>query len=124
MGPSKKSWTLAALSSLALLLGVALSGCDSDLSSGASSAAPAADIAEAPPEARLPAGVAPEHYRLHLTIDPRQDTFSGSAEIAISLTEQTPLIWLHGKSLAVSSAQAVAPDGTITHGLWSCQPAS
>ena len=114
MGPSKKSWTLAALSSLALLLGVALSGCDSDLSSGASSAAPAADIAEAPPEARLPAGVAPEHYRLHLTIDPRQDTFSGSAEIAISLTEQTPLIWLHGKSLAVSSAQAVAPDGTIT----------
>jgi hypothetical protein len=37
-----KIWTLSAVSALDLLLGVALSGCNSDQLSGASSAAPKA----------------------------------------------------------------------------------
>ena len=38
-----------------------------------------------PPPARLPAGIAPTHYTLHLDIDPRKERFTGSARIDIEL---------------------------------------
>ena len=40
---------------------------------------------ETPPAARLPEGIAPTHYTLHLNIDPRQERFTGSVTIDIEL---------------------------------------
>lgn len=65
------------------------------------------------PAARLPEGVAPTHYSLHLDIDPRKERFSGSVSIEIELQGSTNLIWLHGKDLDVESASATLPDGAI-----------
>jgi len=68
----------------------------------------------APPEApklRLPAGAAPLHYAIDLTIDPSKETFEGKAEIRISLKEETDTIWLNGKELGIRSASA-RPEST------------
>ncbi|MFT5334321.1 MAG: alanyl aminopeptidase [Halioglobus sp.] len=65
------------------------------------------------PAARLPKGIAPTHYSLHLDIDPRKERFSGSVSIEIELQGSTDMIWLHGKDLNVESASATLPDGAI-----------
>ena len=72
-----------------------------------------------PPETRLPAGVAPTAYRLHLTIDPRQQHFSGNVEIDIDVDTATTLIWLHGKSLNLTEAYALAAGGKKIDLQWS-----
>lgn len=61
----------------------------------------------APPVGELTATVAPSHYRLSLTIDPRQPTFSGRTEIDVDIADPTSVIWLHGKNLDVSHASVV-----------------
>jgi aminopeptidase N len=70
-----------------------------------------AEEPEAPPAARLSRDIAPTHYRLHLEIDPRRATFSGTAEIDIELKKSTASMWLHGNDLNVSMARAVLADG-------------
>ena len=54
------------------------------------------------PVGQLDKSVAPRHYRIELTIDPRQDSFSGHTEIDITLEEPRDQMWLHGKNLQVS----------------------
>lgn len=63
-----------------------------------------------PPE-RLPPGITPTHYDLHLNIDPRLDRFSGRVEIDIELSDKTHLIWLHGLGITVDTATAKLADG-------------
>lgn len=75
-------------------------------------------LALTPPAARLPEGVAPTHYSLHLDIDPRKERFSGSVSIEIELAGSTDLIWLHGVDLEVESASAILPDGAIVPLAW------
>src|SRR5689334_20971231 len=55
-----------------------------------------------PPPGRLPDTVTPLHYRLMLTIDPRQANFTGHADIRISVRRPTKTIWLHGNGLTVA----------------------
>jgi alanyl aminopeptidase len=62
------------------------------------------------PVGELGSAVMPLRYRLALTIDPRQSTFSGTTEIDVDLTEAASKIWLHGKNLSVSSA-TIQQDG-------------
>lgn len=69
------------------------------------------DLPVQPPSARLPQGIAPLHYRLQLTIDPREDNFSGTAEIEVKLDAATDMFWLHGKDLEVSRATAILGEG-------------
>jgi alanyl aminopeptidase len=69
------------------------------------------DLPQAAPSARLPEGVAPTHYTVHLEIDPREDRFSGSVSIDVELTAATSFLWLHGIDLQVSSAEAIVADG-------------
>jgi len=64
-----------------------------------------------PPAARLPEGIAPSHYWIHLEIDPRLSRFSGSARIEVELAAATTFLWLHGIDLEVSSATAVLAGG-------------
>ena len=100
---------------LAFLIGPLLSSCDSSGDKPVTDAAVVVDehehaatliLPQEPPSARLPAGVTPRHYRLSLVIDPREDNFSGTAEIDIELDGATDFIWLHGNGLEVSSATA------------------
>jgi len=56
------------------------------------------------PRGRLPDTVTPGRYTLSLDIDPRQETFSGQADIAVKIREATQRIWLHGSGLTVASA--------------------
>ena len=60
------------------------------------------------PAGRLPAGVAPTHYRLSLTIDPKAESFSGEASIRVNVKTPTRNIWLHGLGLKVSEVSIIA----------------
>ncbi|HYT31437.1 MAG TPA: M1 family metallopeptidase, partial [Thermoanaerobaculia bacterium] len=67
-----------------------------------SAAAPHAPVS--PPKLRLPATVRPLHYEVDLTIAPEKDTFSGTIDIDLDLTEPTRLLWLNATELTVSDA--------------------
>lgn len=108
-----------------------LSACDRSVDTEAAEpsavvAAVAAGLAlpQESPMARLPAGVAPEHYRLNLTIDPRQNNFEGTVEIDIVLDGATDFIWLHGDDLEVSSAIAEFEGGETFELQWQQASAS
>jgi len=57
-------------------------------------------------DARLPDGVVPTSYRLELTVDPSQPTFSGTVSINVQLQRATQVIQLHAKDLEISTAVA------------------
>ncbi len=65
------------------------------------------------PAGRLPTNAHPLAYTLELTIDPQAERFSGRTQIAILLDAPTELIWLHGRSLHVTSARAVVGSDAI-----------
>ena len=60
------------------------------------------------PHGRLPEGVAPTHYRLTLTVDPRRPTFSGRAEIELAVAAPTSVVWLHGLDLKVQDVAVLS----------------
>lgn len=74
----------------------------------ASCAAPAAKPGA---DGKLLPGVAPLHYTLDLTIDPRQERFQGDAKIKLTLDKPTKTFWIHGKNLAVSAATLTPASG-------------
>jgi alanyl aminopeptidase len=65
---------------------------------------------EAPPAGRLPADVAPQRYALSLQVVPERERFAGTVEIALRLTRERDVIWLHGQDLRVTEA-SVQPEG-------------
>jgi alanyl aminopeptidase len=56
------------------------------------------------PVGRLSRVVAPTHYRLELTIDPKRERFSGRVSIDLVTEEALDHFWIHGKDLAVSES--------------------
>jgi alanyl aminopeptidase len=62
------------------------------------------------PVGRLDTRVTPEHYRLELRVDPREDQFSGTTSIDLNIAEPVSHIWLHGKNLDVSEVYLVDGD--------------
>jgi len=66
------------------------------------STASTASASDTAPVGQLGDAVAPNHYRLELSIDPSQDRFSGTVEIDITVNEPGDRIWLHGKDLDVT----------------------
>lgn len=69
----------------------------------------------------LDAGVRPERYAVELTVDPRQETFSGLVEIDVALAEPTRQLWLRGHELRVQGASVSArgttrPARVVRHG--------
>jgi len=65
------------------------------------------------PQGRLPDDVRPLAYRLDLTIDPARPRFSGTGEIDVVLKAPAARIFLHGRDLAVSRAEARVGGRTI-----------
>lgn len=60
--------------------------------------------AQQPPKLRLPDTVAPTSYRVHLTLDPNKNSFSGQISIRIDIKRATKLIWLNGAGISISQA--------------------
>jgi alanyl aminopeptidase len=92
---------------------VMLAGCDQGSeTSPAPPPVPAAPADAGVPLGRLPRIVVPEHYRLDLTIDPREDRFSGRAEIDVGVSAAQRTVFLHGENLNVTRAFATLADGS------------
>jgi alanyl aminopeptidase len=78
--------------------------------------------AEVMPSGKLPTDVAPQHYALHLTVDPRRDRFEGEATIRVKLARKTDHVWLHAQQIAISKTSVKGADGkaveatSIAHG--------
>jgi alanyl aminopeptidase len=71
-------------------------------------AGPAADDA---PTGKLPADAIPQHYSLHLTIDPRGDRFSGETRIRVKLTKPADHVWLHAQAIEVTKTRVTDATG-------------
>jgi alanyl aminopeptidase len=82
----------------------------------ATSAAPPTPVAALPgaddpvPTLRLPSDVHPLAESIELYVDPKQDRYTGTVDIAVALDQPRALVWLHGKALHVTAA-SVVPDG-------------
>ena len=59
------------------------------------------------PHAQLPGNVIPQEYRVDMKMDPDAVGFSGMVEIDVDIQKPTDKIWLHGKTMTVSSAVAM-----------------
>ena len=59
------------------------------------------------PHAQLPGNVIPQEYRVDMKMDPDAVAFSGMVEIDVDIQKPTDKIWLHGKTMTVSSAVAM-----------------
>jgi aminopeptidase N len=63
------------------------------------------------PRGQLPDDVRPERYRLQLDVDPRQERFSGTAQIEVTVARPLRNLWLHGHKLDVH--RVTVDTGTI-----------
>ena len=68
---------------------------------------------DAAPSGRLPGGVTPVNYVLDFDIDPHADGFTGRVIIEVDISAPTALIWLHGRDLQLSHAEAQLPNGDV-----------
>lgn len=63
------------------------------------------------PTGKLPGDAIPQHYALHLTVDPRAERFSGEARIRVKLTRAVDHIWLHAEALAIKDVRVTDAAG-------------
>lgn len=70
------------------------------------------------PKVRLPGDTRPTAESIELHIDPSQDRFSGSVDIAITLDRPHRTLWLHGKGLHVTRVTAAREGGAELAGAW------
>ncbi|MFI5308477.1 MAG: M1 family aminopeptidase [Polyangiales bacterium] len=107
--------TVLELCKLIGLLALLASGCASARSSAGAAPTRAAPTpaSDAPPKGKLPRDVRPSSYSLELEIAPERETFSGTARIAVDLSQSTSRVWLHARGLHVSAARAKAGEKAV-----------
>jgi aminopeptidase N len=66
------------------------------------------------PAQRLPHTITPEHYDIHLAPDFSTDTFAGTVNIKVRLTEPTRSIALHAAEIEFHDATIATSAGTLT----------
>jgi alanyl aminopeptidase len=65
------------------------------------------------PLAQLPRVAVPQHYLVHLTIDPKAVRFSGHAEIDVTFKESRKAIFIDARDMHLARAAARLPSGKI-----------
>ena len=72
-------------------------------------------LAATPPKLRLAEvqDIAPERYRVELTLDPARDGFSGVVQIPVRLNRPAQTIWLNANQIAVQEASVIAGGKTL-----------
>ncbi len=73
---------------------------------------PTTAAAQPMPLGRLGTTITPISYDLDITIDPSQETFSGTTRLEAVLNVAADGIWLHGLDITVSDAAVITADGT------------
>jgi alanyl aminopeptidase len=68
----------------------------------ACSATALAATTETPPLGKLPRWAVPQSYQLAFKVDPKQQDFSGTTTITLTLSQASDHLWLHGHDLKVS----------------------
>ncbi len=63
-----------------------------------------ADTGAEPPKFRLPDTARPVRYAIELTIVPGEDTFHGVADIELTVSHSTPVLWLSATDLRIEAA--------------------
>ena len=71
------------------------------------------DAIPPPADVRLPQGVTPQAYVLHLRVDPALQRFDGEVAIDVALDHPARAVVLHGRDVAVSRASAAVPFGIV-----------
>jgi alanyl aminopeptidase len=66
----------------------------------------------------LPTDVRPLAEAIELRIDPKEDRFSGSADIDVDFGQPRAVVWLHGRELHVSRATITPTGGTPIAARW------
>jgi alanyl aminopeptidase len=59
------------------------------------------------PKGPLPRTVVPSLVQLELKLDPKQAEFSGTTRIEARIAEATDVVWMHGRGLKISKAEAI-----------------
>ena len=70
-----------------------------------------------PAPGRLPSGIAPTAYDLHLTVDPRQERYSGSVIIHLSLEAASAVVHLHAVDMDFTEVRCEGAGGALSEGL-------
>src|SRR5579872_7232145 len=76
----------------------------------------AAIAADQPPKLRLGEvqNIAPERYRVELTLDPDKAEFQGNIHIALKVTQPVQTIWLNAHRISVQEASVSAGGKVVT----------
>ena len=98
-----RAWSLIAMAGLLVVANVALVQPTDAASPPHKAPTASSSSVEAPPLQRLPAWAVPRSYKLALRSDPDEAGYSGTVTIALDLKRPSDHLWLHGKSLKVSS---------------------
>ncbi len=61
-----------------------------------------------PPKLRLPPGARPTRVTAELTIDPRQDGFSGVEQIELAVDQPLPVLWLNADLIEITGSEPAA----------------
>ena len=67
----------------------------------------AASAADGVPTGPLPRTVVPSLVKLDLKLDPKETRFSGTTRMDVDVATPTDVIWMHGKGLKISKAEAI-----------------
>jgi len=88
-----------------------------------SAALPLLLAAATPPKLRLSEvqQIAPENYRVELTLDPKNVQFSGSILIRVKITQPAQTIWLNANQLTIQDASLTAAGRTLP-AAFGCRP--
>ncbi|NNF16015.1 MAG: hypothetical protein HKN70_04665 [Gammaproteobacteria bacterium] len=97
--------------------GVKETGVDKGVTAGTGNKKQSTD-AQSIPLGRLPNIARPRAYALELTVVPDRERFSGHVDIAVELLQATDYLYLHGRGLNVSQAQALLPGGEQIEITW------
>jgi len=71
-----------------------------------------------PSGAHLPSGVRPTRYVVVLDLRPARERFTGRVAIDVELERPTPVLWLHGVGLHVTSAEVAPASGAAVPARW------
>jgi cytosol alanyl aminopeptidase len=66
---------------------------------------------DAVPKGPLPRTIVPSLVQLELRLDPAQPRFSGKVRMEAKVSEATDAIWMHGRTLTISKAEAILAGG-------------
>nr|WP_070959957.1 M1 family metallopeptidase [Hyphomonas sp. Mor2] len=60
----------------------------------------------------------PLHYKLDLTLDPREARFGGTVIITLDVTERSSGVYLHGRDLEITEVRSRSGDAPARRGVW------